>query len=102
MSHLVYCILLLQLIVTLIQYPCTVALTGLANWSAFLELVFADHVKSQLRQWDPQRALYGKCGSDINPCVSERSFRPSRLVQAYYYVARIGLVDAPKRSYWKV
>ena len=34
-----YSILLAQLIDALIHYPCTVALTGLADWSAFLELV---------------------------------------------------------------
>ena len=28
-----------QLIATLIHYPCTVTLTTLADWSAFLELV---------------------------------------------------------------
>ena len=39
MSCLAYSILLAQLITTLIHCPCTVALTGLADWSAFLELV---------------------------------------------------------------
>ena len=39
MSHLAYSILLAQLIATLIQHPCTVALPGLADWSAFLEQV---------------------------------------------------------------
>ena len=38
-SHLAYCIILLQLIATLIHYLCIVALTGLASWSAFPELV---------------------------------------------------------------
>ena len=36
MSHLAYSILLAQLIITLINYQCTVALPGLADWSAFL------------------------------------------------------------------
>ena len=40
MSHQAYSILLLQLIATLIiNYPCTVGLPGLADWSAFLEQV---------------------------------------------------------------
>ena len=39
------------------SYPCTVALPGLADWSA---LSFADHVKSQLRPWDPWRVLDGR------------------------------------------
>ena len=42
MSHLqlVNCILLAQLIATLVHYSCTVVLMGLVDWSAFLELVF--------------------------------------------------------------
>ena len=44
---------------------------------------FADHVKSRLRQWGPWRALDGRNGPDIHPCVSETSLRPSRLVWAY-------------------
>ena len=39
MSHLANCILLAQLIATLMHYPCTDALLGYADWSAFLELV---------------------------------------------------------------
>ena len=39
MSHLTYSILLAQLIATLIHYPCTVVLPGLADWSVFLEWV---------------------------------------------------------------
>ena len=39
MSHLANCFLFVQLIATLIHYPCTVALMGRADWSAFLELV---------------------------------------------------------------
>ena len=39
MSHLAYSILLAHLIDTLIHCLCTVALTGLADWSTFLELV---------------------------------------------------------------
>ena len=83
MSHLANCNLLAQLIATLIHYPCTVAIPGLAVWSAFLEWILLDHVKSRLRQWDPWRALDGRYGSDIHPCVSEMSLRPSRLVKAY-------------------
>ena len=39
MSQLAYSILLAQLIATLIHCPCTVALTGPADLSAFLKLV---------------------------------------------------------------
>ena len=49
----------------------------------FSKADFSDHVKPRLRQWDPWRALDGRYGSDIHPCVSETSHRPSRLVKAY-------------------
>ena len=41
-----YSILLAQLIATLIHYPCTVALTALADWSAliFYRDSFANHM----------------------------------------------------------
>ena len=39
MKHLAYFILLPQLIATLIHHPCTIALPGLADWSALLEPV---------------------------------------------------------------
>ena len=37
MANLAYSILLAQLVATLINYPCTVVLPGLADWYAFLE-----------------------------------------------------------------
>ena len=39
MVHLANCIFLAQLIATLIHYPCTVAILGLADWSAFLQWI---------------------------------------------------------------
>ena len=39
MLHFASCILLDQLIATLVHYLCTVALMGLDDWFAFLELV---------------------------------------------------------------
>ena len=39
MSHLANCTFLAQLIATLIHYPCTVAIPGLADWFAFLERI---------------------------------------------------------------
>ena len=83
MSYLAHSILLAQLIATLIHYPCTVALTGLADWSAFSRAGFANHVRSRLGQWGPWRAPYRRYGSDIHPRVSDMSLRPSRLVWAY-------------------
>ena len=40
MKHLAYFILSPQLIATLIHYLCTIALPGLADWSALLEPVW--------------------------------------------------------------
>ena len=57
--------------------------TRLSCLVCFSRVDFADRVKPQLRQWDPWRALDGRYGSDIHPCVSETSHRPSRLVRAY-------------------
>ena len=82
MSHLANCFLLAQLIAThtLSMHCCNTRLSCLV---CFSRADFADHVKSQLRQWDPWKALDGSYGSDIHPCVSETSHRPSRLVKAY-------------------
>ena len=49
LSHLAYSILLAQLIPTLIHYSCTVALAGLADWSAFLGLVL---LTMSIHVWD--------------------------------------------------
>ena len=75
MSYLANCILLAHLTATLIDYPCTVVLMGLVDWSAFSGAGSADYVKLQLRQWGPWRALDGRYGSDIHPCVSEASLK---------------------------
>ena len=75
MSHLANCTFLAQLIATLIHYPCTVAIPGLAACFAFLERILPDHVKPRLRQWDPWRELDGRYGSDIHPCVGETSLK---------------------------
>ena len=69
MSHQAYSILSAQLMATLIYYPFTVPLSGLADWSAFLGRNFANHVKSQLRQSGPWRALHGRYGFEIDPVV---------------------------------
>ena len=66
---------------TLSMHCCNTRLSCLVVW--FSRADFADHVKPRLRQWDPWRALDGRYWSDIHPCVSETSHRPSRLVKAY-------------------
>ena len=55
---------------TLPIYCCIDGLSGLVCFSG---AGFADHVKSQLRQWSPWRTLDGRYWSDIHPCVSETS-----------------------------
>ena len=62
---------------TLSMHCCNTRLSCLV---CFPRVDFADHVKSRLRQWDSWRALDGRYGSDIHPCVSEMSHRLSRLV----------------------
>ena len=66
-----------QLIVTLVHYPCTVALPGLTNWCP--RVSFANHVKSLLRQWAFRKVQDGRYGYEIGPRVKESSLRPSRL-----------------------
>ena len=65
-------------------HTCTLSIhccnTRLSCLVCFSRAGFVDHVKLQLRQWDPWRALDGRYGSDIHICVSEISLRPSRLV----------------------
>ena len=65
---------------TLSMHCCNTRLSCLV---CFSRADFANHMKPRLRQWDPWRALDGRYGSDIHPCVSETSHRPSRLVKAY-------------------
>ena len=62
---------------TLSMHRCNTRLSCLV---CFSRADFGDHVKPRRRQW---RALDGRYGSDIHPCVSETSHRPSRLVKAY-------------------
>ena len=61
---------LAQLIATLIHYLCTVALTVLADWSAFLKLALPTIWS---HNWDNSALQDGRYGSDIHPCVSETS-----------------------------
>ena len=58
---------------TLSMHCCN---TRLSCMVCFSRADFANHVKPRLRQWDPWRALDGRHGSDIHPCVSETSHKP--------------------------
>ena len=55
---------------------------------------FTDHVKSQLRQWDPWRALDRRYGSDIHPCVSEASLKALQACLGLWLVV-LGPIAAP-------
>ena len=57
---------------TLPVYCC---INGLSRLVCFSRHGFADHVKSRLRQWDPWRALDGRHGSGIHPCIGETSLK---------------------------
>ena len=59
----------------------------LSDFGLLCRTSFADHVKSQLRQYDPWRALYGRHGSKIDTSSHEMSlsYMPSRLVWTYNY-----------------
>ena len=57
---------------TLSMHCC---INGLSQLVCFSRAGFADRVKSRLRQWDPWRALDGRYGSDIHPCVGETSLK---------------------------
>ena len=55
--------------------PMHCCIDGLSWLVCFSGAGFADHVKSRLRQWGPWRALDGRYGSDIHPCVGEATIK---------------------------
>ena len=69
-------------------------ITGLSWLICFSRAGFADRVKSQLRQWDPWRALDGRCGSDIHPCVDETSLKALQSCLGLW-LALLGLIATP-------
>ena len=96
MSHLASCILLAQLYGnshthTLSMHCCINGLTWLV---CFSRAGFSDRVKSRLRQWDPWRALDGRYGSDIHPCVGETSLKALQSCLALW-LALLGLIATP-------
>ena len=65
------------------------------NWLVcFSKAGFANRVKSQLRQWDPWRALDGRYGSDIHPCVGETSLKALQSCLGLW-LALLGLMATP-------
>ena len=69
-------------------------ITGLSWLVCFSRAGFADRVKSRLRQWDPWRALDGRCGSDIHPCVGETSLKALQSCLGLW-LTLLGLIATP-------
>ena len=67
---------------------------GLSWLVCFSRHGFADHVKSRLRQWDPWRALDGRHGSDIHPCIGETSLK-ARQSCLGLWLALLGHIATP-------
>ena len=74
--------------------PVHHCINGLSWLVYFSRPGFADHVKSRLRQWDPWRALDGRYGSDIHPCVSETSLKALQSCLGLW-LALLGLIATP-------
>ena len=100
MSHLANCTFLAQLIATLIHYPCTVAIPGLAAWSAFLEQIFPTMWSHDWHNGtDPRRALDGRYAwvwySPLSVLMtSVTSPRPFQACQGLW-LALLGLIATP-------
>ena len=69
-------------------------ITGLSWLVCFSRAGFADRVKSWLRQWDLWRALDGRYGSDIHPCVGETSLKAFQSCLGLW-LALLGLIATP-------
>ena len=74
--------------------PVHCCINGLSWLVCFSRHGFADRVKSRLRQWDPWRALDGRCGSDIHPCVGETSLKALQSCLGLW-LALLGLIATP-------
>ena len=94
-SHLAYFILLLQLIATLMHtLPICSCITRFSWLVCFSRAGFSNHVKSQLEQWDPWRALDGRYGCDIHPCISEMSIKALKVCLGLW-LSRLRLISIP-------
>ena len=74
--------------------PVHCCITGLSWLVGFSIHGFANHVKSRLRQWDPWRALDGRHGSDIHPCIGETSLK-ARQSCLGLWLALVGHIATP-------
>ena len=69
-------------------------INGLSWLVCFSRAGFVNHVKSRLRQWDPWRALDGRYGSDIHPCVGETSLKALQSCLGLW-LALLGCIATP-------
>ena len=74
--------------------PMHCCINGLSWLVCFSTAGFADRVKSWLRQWNPRRALDGRYGSDIHPCVGEMSLKALQSCLGLWLVL-LGLIATP-------
>ena len=74
--------------------PVHRCINGLSWLVCFSRHGFADRVKSRLRQWDPWRALDGRYGSDIHPCIGEMSLKALQSCLGLW-LALLGLIATP-------
>ena len=63
------------IIATLMQYPYTMPLPVLANWSAFLVQIFRPHKVMTETIWATYRAPNGRYRPEIDPNIIEMSLR---------------------------
>ena len=96
MSHLAYYILLAQLIATLIHYPCIVALTGLDDWSAFLEWV----VRSCEVMTETMGPMEGGMGLIFTPMLVRNLLRWLRTIMASIKDAAVSQLLNITISHW--
>ena len=74
--------------------PVHCCINGLSWLVCFSRHGFANRVKSRLRQCDPWRALDGRHGSDIHPCVGETSLKALQSCLGLW-LALLGLMATP-------
>ena len=74
--------------------PVHCCINGLSWLVCFSRHGFADYVKSRLRQWDPWKALDGRHGSDIHPCIGETSLK-ARQSCLGLWLALLGHIATP-------
>ena len=99
MSHLANCIFIGPANNHTRTLPMHCCIYGLSWLVWFSGAGFVDHVKSWLRQWSPWRALDGRYGSDIHPCVSEVSLEALQVCLGLVVLGLIAIPNSCIRGY---